>query len=276
MEIKMKLINLFPYFGGKYRMVKKLLPLFPKHYMYIEPFCGSCVILLNKPHSNREIVNDKYNEIYNLFTVVKNKPEEFYNSFKYTFTSRTYFNNLLNINTNNLTDVQKAHRFFYFINHVYNSAPNTRLFRTSRYTLSKLNYTSLKDRIDSVYNRLKDVFIECLDYKDLFDKYDYDKVFYFIDPPYYSENVPSKSTYEYIHTFAVNDFINLANKLKSLKGKFLMTINDCEFTRDTYKDFNLSTIDMAYSCGSERKGITKQTELLVSNYDIKPKRWKLK
>ena len=276
MEVKMKLLNLFPYFGGKYRMVKKLLPLFPKHYMYVEPFCGSCVVLLNKSRSNREVINDKYNEIYNLFTVVKNKPDEFYDSFKYTFTSRTYFYDLLNTDVIKLNDVQKAHRFFYFINHVYNSAPTTKMFRSSRYTLSKLNYNSLKERIDSVYDRLKNVYIECLDYKELFDKYDYNKVFYFIDPPYYSEDTKNKNTYEYAHTFVVKDFIELANRLKDIKGKFLMTINDCSFTRNTYKDFKLSTIPMAYSCGSESKGVTKPTELIVSNYDIKPRRWKLK
>ena len=274
----MKLLNLFPYFGGKYRMVKKLLPLFPKHFSYIEPFCGSCVVLLNKPPSRKEVVNDKDDNIYNLFTVIKNRPDEFYNSFKYTFTSRTYFNNLLNTDIRKLTEIQRAHRFFYFINHVYNSAPTNTSFRTSKYYTSTLSYTSLQDKINSVYERLKNTIIECLDYKNLINKYDYEKVFYFIDPPYYyaRDRNKDKNRYEYTHVFKVEDFIELANKLKNVKGKFLMTINDCGFTRDTYKDFNLCSIDTIYCCGSRMNGIAKQTELLVSNYDIKPRRWKLK
>ena len=272
----MKLLNLFPYFGGKYRMVKKLLPLFPKHFSYVEPFCGSCVVLLNKVPANKEVINDSYNEIYNLFTVVKNKPKEFYDSFKYTFTSRSYFNYVSNMNTDNLTDVQRAHRFFYFICHVYNNAPTNTVFRTYVHKASKLDYNNIQNKIDKVYDRLKNVVIECLDYVDVVSKYDHERTFYFIDPPYFYTKTKSGRRYEYTDTFETKDFLRLSSILKEIKGKFLMTINDCEFIRDVYRDFNLSTIDTTYGCNSRMNGIAKHTELLVSNYDIKPRRWKLK
>ena len=53
----------FGYFGGKYFMTDKLIPLFPQHKTYVEVFGGSGTILINKELSNIEVYNDIDGEI---------------------------------------------------------------------------------------------------------------------------------------------------------------------------------------------------------------------
>jgi DNA adenine methylase len=58
--------------GGKSAMVGKLLPWFPRHQRYIEPFGGGASLLLAKPRVAEETYNDLDERLVNLFQVIKN------------------------------------------------------------------------------------------------------------------------------------------------------------------------------------------------------------
>ena len=126
-------LRLTPRIGGKYRMYKTLLPLFPRYTAYIEPFCGSCVVLLNKPKTPVEVVNDRDKEIWNLFNVIKTKPQEFKDFFKYMLNSRYQFYLYRgNKDPEPLSDVQREVRFFYIVQNAYGGKLNiARFFRLS-------------------------------------------------------------------------------------------------------------------------------------------------
>ena len=270
-----KLFSAFPYIGGKFYMLKKLYPLFPKHHHYVEPFCGSCVVLLNKSKSKVEIVNDVDKEIYNFFNVVKNKHDDFYESFKYTFASRVRYNLLFNIDPSTLDDVQRAHRFYYIVRHAYNNIPKFRMFRTSRNAKLGINYDKLREHIDKIYDRIKNVIVECLDYRDVIKKYDAANNFFFIDPPYYDPVTKDGHKPEYVHALTKDDFKILANRCKKIKGKFLMTINNHQYIRDTFSDFNIKPIQHAYNSARSTPSDAQVTELLISNYPLEAKSYLL-
>jgi len=66
----------FPYFGTKYRVAGEIWARFGNPVNYIEPFCGSCSILLSRPSSPRhEIINDKDLYIANFWRAVMANPE---------------------------------------------------------------------------------------------------------------------------------------------------------------------------------------------------------
>jgi len=61
-------------------MVKKLLPLIPKHHTYVEVFGGAANLLLAKDPSPVEVYNDIDSGLVNFFRVLrdKNKFQKFY------------------------------------------------------------------------------------------------------------------------------------------------------------------------------------------------------
>jgi DNA adenine methylase len=62
--------------GAKWNMAPDIIATFPEHRIYVEPFCGSCAVLLRKPRSFVEIINDKDDIIVNIFRTLRDHPLE--------------------------------------------------------------------------------------------------------------------------------------------------------------------------------------------------------
>lgn len=62
--------------GNKKKLLPKLLPLFPNHSIYVEPFFGTGSVFFGKPKAKYNILNDLDSDVYNLFQVVMRKKEE--------------------------------------------------------------------------------------------------------------------------------------------------------------------------------------------------------
>lgn len=68
----------FPYFGSKRKVAAQIWQQFGDPKAYIEPFCGSLAVLLNRPdfgHSVTEIVNDADGLLVNFWRAVQSDPE---------------------------------------------------------------------------------------------------------------------------------------------------------------------------------------------------------
>jgi DNA adenine methylase len=63
-------------YGGKSTLAKWIISYFPEHRVYMEPFCGSCSVLLAKKPSFIEFVNDTDDELINVFRTLRSRPEE--------------------------------------------------------------------------------------------------------------------------------------------------------------------------------------------------------
>lgn len=60
----------------------------------------------------------------------------------------------------------------------------------------------------------------------------------------------------------------MAVLLKGVKGKFLLSYNDCDLVRELYKDFNIiTTKEIDYTLGSNmHKRDKKVREVFITNY----------
>lgn len=64
----------------------------------------------------------------------------------------------------------------------------------------------------------------------------------------------------------VQDFIDLANSLTGIQGRFLMSINDTPEVREIFGRFQIEGVSLKYSMGRGQGSRDKvRTELLISN-----------
>jgi DNA adenine methylase len=92
MNIKIKRLTMINYFGGKSRFLDWLLPLFPPtHKNYVEPFCGSAVVFLNKKPSAIETINDLDGRLLNFMRILRERPAELIHQLDLTLYSRAEF-----------------------------------------------------------------------------------------------------------------------------------------------------------------------------------------
>ena len=59
------------YHGGKYRLAPWIVSHLPAHRIYAEPYCGAASVLLSKPRSFAEVINDLDGSIAGLFRVLR-------------------------------------------------------------------------------------------------------------------------------------------------------------------------------------------------------------
>jgi DNA adenine methylase len=65
-----------PYFGSKQRIAGRIVALFPPHRHYVEPYAGSLSVLLAKPPSKLETVNDLDGDLVTFWRVLRDRPED--------------------------------------------------------------------------------------------------------------------------------------------------------------------------------------------------------
>ena len=56
--------------GGKYRLLKRLLPLVPDHRAYVEPFAGAAWLFFAKDQADIEVINDADGDLITFYRVV--------------------------------------------------------------------------------------------------------------------------------------------------------------------------------------------------------------
>ena len=83
---------LVPWMGGKRRLAKHLIPMFPEHSCYVELFAGGAALFFLRPQPAKcEVLNDIDGQLINLYRVVQHHFDEFVRQFDWILTSREVF-----------------------------------------------------------------------------------------------------------------------------------------------------------------------------------------
>ena len=245
------------YLGGKNRVAKKIIALIPEHTCYIEPFCGGAQVFFHKAPSKVEVLNDLNEDVFNFLRVCQMHHEELLRYLQYSIVSRKWFDLFEKTSPETLTDIQRAARFFYLQKNCYGGLILRRNFTISVQDGSNYNPSSLPKLLRKTHERLRNVQLECLPYQEILRKYDRPFTFFYLDPPYWNRPY-------YKFNFEAKDYIELAERLTKLEGKFLLSLNDEPEIRRIFSGFTIKTFEMTYS--SQRKVGKRYTELLIANY----------
>lgn len=253
--------------GGKSKLVNTLLPLIPKHKTYVEVFGGAGYLLFGKEPSSVEILNDFDSHLMNFFSVIKNAPEEFIKSFEWILVSRELFDQYKEkYKKNDFEDsIEKAHVFYYLVHAGFASDMKNPVFGTKSQSRNRLRLEQIQDNIQKAHQRLLKTTIENKSFEDIFRIYDGEDTFFYLDSPY-------RNTKQYaVGKFTDENYQLLLDCCKQAKGKWLYTINDDEFIRDLFRDFNIIMHDVYYSVCKTNNGRKDFKELIITNYDIPSK-----
>ena len=247
--------------GGKKALRDKILARFPRNYKrYIEVFGGAGWVLFHKPPGNDfEVFNDFNGNLVNLYRCVREQPEALRDELRYMLNSRLDFEYMKGMLHSQavLPDVRRAAYYYALIRYSY--AAGTSTFGSQPHAM--WNNFPL---IESAAGRLQKVVIENKDCVKLIRQYDRPESFFYCDPPYYNAD----QYYEAVSSDGV-DHAGLADALLGIKGKFLLSYNDCPEIRALYDRpgivvegiSRLSNIAQRYENGKQ------YPELLISNYD---------
>jgi DNA adenine methylase len=242
--------------GGKKLLRKKILEQFPdpdSFKRYIEVFGGAgWVLFANDKHAAMEVFNDANGELINLYRIVKHHPETLQKELEWLLMSREQFFDELNRNTSGLTDIQRAARYFCIIRESFGA--NLCTFRSSARDMQKT-----VDYLKEVSDRLNKVVIENQDFVQLINSYDRPDALFYLDPPYY------KAEKYYPDRFNPEDHKRLRECLGGIKGKFVLSYNDCQQIRDLYEGYTLVEVERFDNLVAKSES-RKYKELIIKNF----------
>jgi len=178
-----------PYFGGKITLAPRIAALLPEHRHYVEPFCGSLAVLLAKPPSPHETVNDLDGELMTFWRVLRDRPTDLERVCALTPHSRAEHQAAYEL-TDGPDDLEVARRVW--VQLTQGRAGTRRRTGWRHHVAPHVSSTSLPGyldgyvaRIAAAAERLHRVSLESMPALDLIGKYGaHPGVLLYVDPPY--------------------------------------------------------------------------------------------
>jgi DNA adenine methylase len=281
------------YIGGKARISKWIVPYIPRDIeTYVEPFSGMYWVFfkmdLNHYPNLKTVVYNDFNGLNaNLFSCCKEYDRMWDEMSKYPCqqlgvedTPSTYeemfneyqkevFHSGVTITDDNKFEV--AAKYVYVLTQIFSgSKPETSSYMDykGKYRCKVLIFMDkLKDKkYRSHFDKI--TFVENMDFQEVIEKYDSEKTYFYVDPPYWkTENYYSN------HDFDRNDHERLADSLKSISGKFSLSYYDFPILRVWFPKHEYVWEMKEFAKAAAAKSGVKQNmgeELLVMNYGENP------
>ena len=269
------------YIGGKSRMAKWINQYIPEDIEnYVEVFGGAFWVYIKNnihqlPNINKIVYNDVNRYMVNLFQCctephfflkhiiesgIKSQDKELF--YKY----QEEIKNTCNLGFSDYS-FDMAMKYAYIATQVFSGSKIMKskfIDLKGKYTskfdtfVKKLNDPDIMQKLHAITNCTNYDYTECI------AKYDTNKTFFYLDPPYYkTENYYSN------HDFDSMDHENLSVWLKNIHGKFALSYYYFEGLEEMYpqKDFRWVAKEFTKVAGATKgKKQNKGEELLIMNY----------
>ncbi len=224
------------YCGGKRLLAKRLCQEIDQvpHSSYVEPFCGMGGVFFrrtSKPSS--EVINDLNKDVATLFRVARRHPAALMEELRFKISSRDDFERLKRLVPHDLTDIERAARFFFLQRCAFGGRLTRRAFGVQRGAGAALFQADKALRyIEKIHQRLQRVTIEALPYQEAIRRYDSETTLFYLDPPYWG----SGDLYG-LGEFKRSEFEELADILERINGRFILSLNDTPGVREVFAAF---------------------------------------
>lgn len=228
--------------GGKSDEIKNFEKYFPINYeRYIEPFVGggSVYFYLNKDNS---VISDVHKELIDLYRNIGNgNGKKIYEFMETNLNNEdTYYKIRDEMEIND--DLDSAKRFYYQRKTCFRGM--MRYNKNGKFNIPFGKYKSINynELIDENYEKLlnkTEILNEGFEF--IFEKYNDENNFMFLDPPYDS----NFTDYGYC-SFGKEEQIKLSNLFKNTKNKCLMIIGKTKLIEELYENYIIDEYDKKY------------------------------
>ncbi|WP_267383656.1 DNA adenine methylase [Cyanobacterium sp. uoEpiScrs1] len=259
--------------GGKSKAIKQIIQHLPKNLSkyteYREPFSGggSMFIYLKQTYPNLHIwINDLNRELYLFWKIAQSDLEELVitlREIKLNCTDgRKLFKRLISINVDELSDFERAVRFFILNRITFSGAVESGGFSYQSF-LTRFTDSSI-DRLENLRHILKDVTITNLDYSEVINV-EKGRVFIFLDPPYLAAS-QSRLYGKKGNLHTSFDHQRFAKNLVNCQHKWLITYDNSEEIKNNFKGFNIINWEFQYGMNNYKQGkAIKGKEIFIKN-----------
>ncbi|TAJ72967.1 MAG: DNA adenine methylase [Sphingobium sp.] len=252
---------LAPYIGGKRQLAARLIRLINDidHQTYAEAFVGMGGVFLRRDRRPKsEVINDWSEDVATFFRVIQHHYVAFLDMMRFQITSRANFEKLLALEPASLTDMQRSARFLYIQRLAFGGKVAGRHFGVATDRPGRFDVTQLGAMIEAVHERMAGVIIERLPWADFIARYDRPSTLFYLDPPYYgSEGDYGRALFDR------GQFETMAEQLRSIRGWFILSLNDHVEVRRIFAGFDFRTEELSYTVGA--RGATAAREVIITN-----------
>jgi DNA adenine methylase len=209
----------FKYHGGKSYLAPKLIPLLPRHRVYVEPFAGGLNVLLNKPRASVEVAGDLDADLIRFYRVLCGRPGELLGRVR-TLEYRADTFEWARCADDVADSLDAAIRFL--VRQRFSRGSLGRSFAWSERQRGgrpgDLNaWETIKGQLPRIAGRLRGVLLRCRRAIDVIREFDGPDTLFYLDPPYPHDT--RTVTAAYGHEMTLADHVALVATITRLRGK---------------------------------------------------------
>ncbi len=247
--------------GGKSKLADWIVSHFPEHRVYVEPFCGSCAVLFAKEKSEIEVINDKDEDIFNIYRTILAHPKEL---------SALIFATPYSVHNWNVTPRSKLEQARQYIakskqHFVGNYKKGTRLgslFALDRGGGAKAKtWANWFKRVLPAFMRLREVQMHNKDAVKIIQNFNRKDTLIYCDPPYVGHER------DYKHEFSEEDYQEMVRALK--RSKAMVIVSDTEKARHHFVGWWCVSREVQRNNSFKGKCRRSSMEVLYANFPLR-------
>jgi DNA adenine methylase len=176
------------YFGAKTTIAKQIVALMPSHRGYIEPYAGSLSVLLAKPPSKIEVVNDLDARIMTFWRVLRDRGPELIEAAELTPHARAELEEASRLDATD--DIEIARQVWVLLTQGRSrtmKGTGWRFYADPNGTSASFQtyMDAYRSRLGPAFDRIRNVSLECRPALDVIEQYGaFEDNLLYVDPPY--------------------------------------------------------------------------------------------